>query len=128
MVEFKPPPAMINSGIVDIESNDSVTVNTMIKVSDANINKKKGQITINSDSSTGSIAQVTLGGMSTAAPSPQLTVSAGTLSFGSVTVNTAATQSLTLTSTGIAELEEYRNSLPHHECGRPRDLTSPRQR
>jgi hypothetical protein len=36
------------SGTIDIESNDSVTVNTMLKVSDANINKKKGQITINS--------------------------------------------------------------------------------
>ena len=34
--------------------------------------------------------------------SPQLTVSAATLSFGSVTVNTATTQSLTLTSTGTS--------------------------
>jgi hypothetical protein len=34
---------------------------------------------------------------------------------------------LTLTSTGIAELEEYRNSLPHHECGRPRDLAQYRR-
>jgi hypothetical protein len=61
-----------------------------------------GQIAINSDSSTGSTAQVTLGGTSTAAPSPQLTVSAASLSFGSVTVNTATTQSLTLTSTGTS--------------------------
>ena len=42
---------------------------------------------------------VTLGGTGTAA-NPQLTVSAASLSFGSVTVNTATTQSLTLTSTG----------------------------
>jgi hypothetical protein len=36
------------------------------------------------------------------APSPQLTVSAGTVGFGSVTVNTATTQSVTLTSTGTS--------------------------
>src|SRR5206468_2388804 len=61
-----------------------------------------GQITISSDSSTGSTAVVALSGTSTAAPSPQLTVSATSLSFGSVTVNTAATQTLTLTSTGTS--------------------------
>src|SRR5258707_2623771 len=54
------------------------------------------------DSSTGSTAVVALSGTSIAAPSPQLTVSAGSLSFGSVTVNTATTQSLTLTSTGTS--------------------------
>ena len=43
-----------------------------------------------------------LSGTSTAAPSPQLAVSAASLSFGSVTVNTATTQSLTLTSTGTS--------------------------
>ncbi len=45
---------------------------------------------------------VALSGTSTAAASPQLTLSATSLSFGSVTVNTAATQSLTLTSTGTS--------------------------
>jgi hypothetical protein len=39
-------------------------------------------------------------GTTPVAPSPQLAVSAGTLSFGSVAVNTAVMQSLTLTSTG----------------------------
>src|SRR5258707_3671619 len=57
-----------------------------------------GQIAISSDSSTGSTAVVALSGTSIAAPSPQLTVSAGSLSFGSVTGNTATTQTLTLTS------------------------------
>ena len=61
-----------------------------------------GQLTINSNSSTGSTSVVTLSGTSTAALSPQLTISAATLSFGSVTVNTATTQSLTLTSTGTS--------------------------
>jgi hypothetical protein len=58
-----------------------------------------GQLTISSNSSTGGTAFVTLGGTGTAA-NPQLTISAGTLSFGSATVNTATTQSLTLTSSG----------------------------
>ena len=43
-----------------------------------------------------------LGGTSTAALSPQLSVSTATLSFGSVTVNTATTQSLTLSSSGTS--------------------------
>jgi hypothetical protein len=59
-----------------------------------------GQITISSNSSTGSTTVVALNGTSAVAPSPQLAVSAGTLSFGSVAVNTAVMQSLTLTSTG----------------------------
>lgn len=61
-----------------------------------------GQITISSNSSSGSMTGVALSGTSAAAASPQLAVSAGSLSFGSVTVNTATTQSLTLTSTGTA--------------------------
>src|SRR5207302_167503 len=64
--------------------------------------RARGQITISRKSSTGSTAVVALGGTSTTAPSPQLTVSAASLSFGSVTVNTATTQSLTLTSTGTS--------------------------
>ena len=58
-----------------------------------------GQITIISNSSTGSTAVVAMSGTGTAS-NPQLTVSAGSLSFGSVAVNTATTQALTLTSTG----------------------------
>jgi hypothetical protein len=61
-----------------------------------------GQIAISSNSSTGSTAIVTTSGTSTPAASPQLAVSAGSLSFGSVTINTATTQPLTLTSTGTA--------------------------
>ncbi len=65
-----------------------------------------GQLTINSDSTTESTAAVTLSGTGTAVSgpqtSPQLTVSAASLNFGSVNVNTAATQPLTLTSTGTS--------------------------
>ncbi len=58
-----------------------------------------GQLTISSNSTTGGTAVVALSGTGTAA-NPQLTISATTLSFGSVTVNTATTLSLTLTSSG----------------------------
>jgi hypothetical protein len=65
-----------------------------------------GQLTISSNSSTGSTAQVALSGTGTTASgpqaSPQLTLSTANLSFGSIPVNTATTQSLTLTSTGTS--------------------------
>jgi hypothetical protein len=58
-----------------------------------------GQITISSNSTTGSTSVVTLSGTGTATH-PQLTISSTTVSFGSVADGTATTQSLTLTSTG----------------------------
>ena len=65
-----------------------------------------GQMTISSNSANGSTAVVALTGTGTTASgaqtSPQLAVSAASLSFGSVTVNTATTQSLTLTSAGTS--------------------------
>jgi centrosomal CEP192-like protein len=60
-----------------------------------------GNLTINSNSTTGSTAVVSLSGTGTAANS-QLTLSAATLSFGSVNVNSSTTQSLTLTSSGTS--------------------------
>ena len=45
-------------------------------------------------------------------PSPQLTVSAGILSFGNVTVNTSTAQSLTLTSTGTVAVIVNSASIP----------------
>jgi Abnormal spindle-like microcephaly-assoc'd, ASPM-SPD-2-Hydin len=58
-----------------------------------------GQITISSNSTTGGTVLVALGGTGTAA-NPQLTISTGSVTFGSIAVNTVTTQSLTLTSTG----------------------------
>jgi hypothetical protein len=92
----------IVSGSLPVTLNPTQTVTLQVQFLPTATGSASGQITINSDSSTGSTAQVTLSGTSTAAPSPQLTVSAASLSFGSVTVNTAAAQSLTLTSTGTA--------------------------
>ena len=47
------------SGMIDIESKDSVTVNTMLKVSAPNIAKKTGQITINSRKTNGTAISIT---------------------------------------------------------------------
>lgn len=67
-----------------------------------------GTVTVTSDASTGSTATITLSGTgttSTAQTQPALTVSAGSVSFGSVPVNTAATaQNVALTSSGSAAL------------------------
>ena len=60
-----------------------------------------GQLSISSNSTTGGTAAVALSGTGTAA-NPQLTLSASSLSFGSLTVNTASTLSLTLTSSGTS--------------------------
>jgi hypothetical protein len=62
-----------------------------------------GQLAISSNSTTGGTAVVSLSGTGAAANS-QLTLSATTLAFGGVTVNTSTTNSLTLTSTGTSSL------------------------
>jgi hypothetical protein len=58
-----------------------------------------GQLSLSSTSSGGTTTVVALSGTGTAAD-PELTVSAASLSFGSVAVNLDATSNLTLTSTG----------------------------
>jgi Cep192 domain 4 len=61
-----------------------------------------GQVTISSNSSTGSTVAVALSGTGIAATVSQLTVSSANLSFGNMTVGTATTLPLTLTSTGTS--------------------------
>ncbi len=63
-----------------------------------------GTVTISSNSSTGSTSTVALTGTGTQATQPQLAVSATSLSFGTVTLNTGSRQTLTLTSSGTAAL------------------------
>jgi hypothetical protein len=60
-----------------------------------------GQLTISSNSTSGSTATVSLSGTGVAA-NPKLTVSTTSLSFGSATVNTSTTKSVTLTSSGTS--------------------------
>ncbi|HET6208486.1 MAG TPA: choice-of-anchor D domain-containing protein, partial [Terracidiphilus sp.] len=61
-------------------------------------------ITVSSNSSSGNTSSVALSGTGTAALTPQLTLSAGSLAFGSLTVNTTATKTLTMTSSGTSAL------------------------
>jgi hypothetical protein len=85
---------------VTLNPSQSVTLN--VRFDPATTGLASGQLTIQSNSSTNSTAVVNLSGTGTAAPSPHLTISAASLTFGDVTVNTASTQPLTLTSTGTA--------------------------
>jgi hypothetical protein len=63
-----------------------------------------GKIHIYSDSYASGTIAITLSGTGAAASTPQLTLSATTLAFGNVNLNTTATKVLTLTSSGTAAL------------------------
>ena len=82
--------------------NPSQSVTLQVQFDPTVVGPASGAITISSNSSTGATPVVTLSGTSTAATSPQLSLSAGQLNFGSVTVKSPTTQSLTLTSTGTS--------------------------
>jgi hypothetical protein len=82
-----------------LNPNQSVTL--QVQFEPTTTGAATGSLTISSNSTTGGTATVTLSGTGTAA-SPQLTISASSLSFGSDTLNTANTLSLTLTSTGTS--------------------------
>jgi hypothetical protein len=64
-----------------------------------------GRLTINSNSSTNPTAAVALAGTGTTAATPTVTVNLASLSFGDVTVGSAATQSVILTSTGTGPVQ-----------------------
>ncbi len=83
-----------------LNPTQSVTLN--VQLDPATAGAATGQLTIQSNSSTNSTAVVNLSGTGTATLSPQLTISAASLTFGDVTVNTASTLPVTLTSTGTA--------------------------
>jgi hypothetical protein len=84
---------------VTLNANQSVTL--QVQFEPTATGAATGQLTISSNSTTGGTAAVTLSGTGTAA-SPQLTISASSLSFGSETINTAKTMTLTLSSTGTS--------------------------
>ncbi len=92
----------ILSGSLPATLNPNQAVTLQIQFLPTAVGGDAGQLTISSNSSSNSAAVVALSGTGTAAPSPQLSVSTGSLSFGSVTVNSATTQAVTLTSTGTS--------------------------
>jgi hypothetical protein len=87
---------------VTLNPNQSVTL--QVQFAPTTAGAVTGQLTIASNSAGGSTTQVQLSGTGTVTAAPKLTVSAGSLSFGSVTVNSTATLPLTLTSSGTASL------------------------
>ena len=87
---------------VTLNPNQSATLQVQFKPTAAGA--VAGQLTISSSSSTGSKSVVALSGSGTAVANPQLTVSPSSLSFGSVTVNSATTRTVTLTSTGTSSV------------------------
>jgi hypothetical protein len=89
----------IVAGSLPITLNPAQSLTLQVQFDPTTTGAASGQITVSSNSSNGSTTLVTLGGTGTAA-NPKLTISSGSLNFGSVAVNTATTQSLTLTSTG----------------------------
>ncbi|GGA60066.1 hypothetical protein GCM10011507_09550 [Edaphobacter acidisoli] len=90
----------IVGGSFPVTLNPSQSLTVQVQFDPSATGSATGQLTITSNSSTGSTAGVTLSGTGTAAANPQLTVSTASLSFGSVTVGSATTQPVTLTSTG----------------------------
>ena len=96
----------IVGGGLPVTLNPTQSMTLQVQFDPTSAGAASGQIAISSNSASGSTAQVALTGTGTTASgpqtSPQLTVSVASLSFGSVTVNTAAAQSLTLTSTGTS--------------------------
>jgi Abnormal spindle-like microcephaly-assoc'd, ASPM-SPD-2-Hydin len=85
---------------VTLNPNTSVTL--QVKFNPTAAGGVTGQLTIASNSAGGSPTQVTLSGTGTAAPTAQLQVSATSLPFGSVPVNSTSTLTLTLISSGTA--------------------------
>ncbi len=94
----------IVSGSLPATLNPGQSTSLTVQFKPTTTGTLSGQLTISSDSTTGGTSVVALGGTGAAATSPQLTLSAGSLAFGSVTVNTATTKTVTLTSSGTAAL------------------------
>ncbi len=83
-----------------LSPQQSVTLQVQFKPTTAGA--ATGKVTVSSNSTSGSTATIALSGTGAAATNPQLTVSSTSLAFGNVTVNTAKSLSLVLTSTGTS--------------------------
>jgi hypothetical protein len=92
----------IVGGTLPATLNPSQTMSLQVQFAPTATGTVTGQLTLNSNSTTGGTATVALSGTGMAPANPQLTLSASSLSFGSDTVNTAKTLSLTLASTGTS--------------------------
>lgn len=92
----------VSGATFPLNLNPGQTVTLQVKFDPTNTGAVTGKLAIASNSSTNPNATVSLSGTGIAATSPQLSVSAASLSFGNVTVGSSSTQPLTLSSTGTA--------------------------
>ena len=92
----------IVSGALPATLQPKQTVTLQVQFKPTASGAATGKITVSSNSTSGGTATVALSGTGAAATSPQLTVGPTSLAFGNVTVNTATTQSLVLTSSGTS--------------------------
>jgi hypothetical protein len=100
--------ALTGSGFTIVTQKFPVTLNPaqsltlQVQFNPVATGAARGQLIINSDSSTGTTALVALSGTGIAAQTPRLAMSAAALNFGKLVLNSSATQSLTLISTGTS--------------------------
>jgi Abnormal spindle-like microcephaly-assoc'd, ASPM-SPD-2-Hydin len=87
-----------------ITLNPGQTASLTVQFDPTSAGAASGQIAITSNSSTGDNATVALSGTGTKTSIPTLSLSAASLSFGNVVLNTPATQTLTLRSSGSGAL------------------------
>jgi hypothetical protein len=92
----------VSGGTFPLTLNPNQQVTLQVEFDPTATGSAGGQLTVNSNSSAGPVALVSLSGTGAALPNPQLAVSPGSISFSSVTIGTPTTQSVTLTSTGTA--------------------------
>ncbi len=88
------------SGVFPVTLNPGQSMTLRVQFKPTVTGSAAGRLAISSTVSSGAMV-LPLSGLAVA-PNPQLTLSAGSLSFGSVTVGTSTTQSLILSSTGTS--------------------------
>ncbi len=85
-----------------LKLNPGQTLNLQITFTPTVSGAATGSLVVTSDSSKNATATVSLSGTGASASNPVLTISATSLNFGSLVIQSSATQVLTLTSTGNA--------------------------
>ncbi|HEX3985490.1 MAG TPA: choice-of-anchor D domain-containing protein [Acidobacteriaceae bacterium] len=98
----------LSGGSFPITLNPNSVVELQVQFAPSSAGSATGQLTITSNSTSGTTLQVDLSGTGTAGSSSSsgtgaiLSVNSTTVAFGSVALNTPATQSVTLSSTGTS--------------------------
>jgi hypothetical protein len=94
-----------------LKLNPGQTLNLQITFTPTVSGAATGSLVVTSDSSPNATATVSLSGTGASASNPVLTISATSLNFGSIAIQSSATQVLTLTSTGNAPVTISKASI-----------------